>query len=127
MERGRSVRSGLSVLARTLFGGTMKILIATTVLILVMAGAADAHDRALHHRRYSPAIEQFTYSFAAIPLLPRRHHNHCGYDAGHFICEDHCGIGYQVYSCSKVSNGCCHVGRGYCDNAGHLQCSPALF
>jgi hypothetical protein len=127
MERGRAVRSGLSVLAGTLFGGTMNTLIGTTVLILVMAGEADAHDRTLHHRRYSPAIEQFTYSFAAMPLLPRRYQNHCGYEAGHFICEDHCGIDYQVYSCSKVSNGCCHVGRGYCDDAGHLRCSPALF
>jgi hypothetical protein len=108
----------------------MKTLIAPTVLILVMAGAADAHDRTVHHRRYSPTIEQFTYSFAAmplLPLLPRRHQNHCGYEAGHLICEDHCGIDYQVYSCSKVSNGCCHVERGYCDNAGHLHCSPALF
>jgi hypothetical protein len=125
MEQGWSVRPGLSVLARTLFGGTMKTLIATTALIL-MAGSVDAHDRTLH-RRYSPAIEQFSYSFAAMPLLPRRYQNHCGYEAGHFICEDHCGIDYQVYYCSKVSNGCCHVGRGYCDNAGHLQCSPALF
>jgi len=104
----------------------MKTCVAASVLLLAMASAGAAQDRSLD-RRYSPAVEQFTYSFVAMPLLPRRNQNHCGYSFGHFICADHCGLDYQVYYCSKISTGCCHIGRGYCDDAGHLRCSPALF
>lgn len=78
-------------------------------------------------RLYSPAIAQFSYSWSAMPLLPRRYQNHCGYYNGHLVCADHCGLDYQVYYCSNAATGCCHVGQGYCDGAGNLRCSPALF
>ena len=52
------------------------------------------------------AIEQFTYSGVAMPPLPRRYQNHCGFYYGHFICLDHCGGDYQVYYCSRGSSGC---------------------
>ena len=78
-------------------------------------------------RRFSPVVEQYSYSFVPLPLLPRRFQNHCGYYEGHFTCADHCGLDYQVYFCSKLSSGCCHIGHGYCDDVGHLRCMPALF
>jgi hypothetical protein len=77
-------------------------------------------------RRYSPAIEQFTMSGYAMPLLPRRFQNHCGFYYGHFICLDHCGLDYQVYYCAKGASGCCHPGQGYCDGVGHLHCGPGV-
>jgi len=107
----------------------MKVFCALVVLVVMAgagAGAGAAQGRPLD-RRFSPALEQFSYSFATLPLLPRRFQNHCGYYFGHFVCADHCGLDDQVYFCSKISSGCCHVGRGYCDDAGHLRCMPALF
>lgn len=58
--------------------------------------------------------------------LPRRLRNHCGGDvfSGRPYCSDHCGFGYQVYYCSRVSFGCCRLGFGYCDWRGVLRCSP---
>jgi hypothetical protein len=93
-------------------------------LALTPAGAGYEHDAG---RRFSPAVEQFTYSWVAMPLLPRRFQNHCGFYYGHYICADHCGFEYQVYFCSKAATGCCHVGHGWCDDAGDLRCSPSLF
>ena len=77
--------------------------------------------------RYASGIEQFTYSFAAMPLLPRRLQNHCTLFNGHFVCADHCGNDYQVFYCGRYTTGCCHIGRGYCDASGALRCLPALF
>ena len=94
------------------------------LLAVTPAGAGYERDAA---RRFSPAVEQFTYSWVAMPLLPRRLQNHCGFYYGHYICADHCGFEYQVYFCSKTATGCCHVGHGWCDDAGHLRCSPTLF
>jgi hypothetical protein len=115
----------LALLAINPGGTSMKSLVAASMLLFAMASAGAA-DRALEPR-YSPVVEQFTYSFVAMPLLPRRLQNHCGYFRGHFICADHCGLDYQVYYCSNVSTGCCHIGKGYCDELGHVNCSPPLF
>lgn len=104
----------------------MRYLVLVTLLLATSASAGLGQER-FNDRRYSPAVEQFTYSWVAMPLLPRRLQNHCGYYQGHFVCADHCGIGYQVYFCSRESSGCCHIGYGYCDDAGHLRCSPSWF
>jgi hypothetical protein len=98
-------------------------------LLLVMTGAAAAADARVAERAYTPipGIEQYSYSFAVLPLLPRRFQNHCGYYQGHFVCADRCGIDFQMYYCTNISYGCCHVGYGYCDDIGHLRCMPALF
>jgi hypothetical protein len=67
-------------------------------------------------------IPQFTYSWQTLPLLPRRLQNHCGFFRGQYVCADHCGPSYQVYFCSPVSIGCCHVGQGYCGGDGGVRC-----
>jgi len=95
------------------------------LLAAMVVTCAASEQRA--GRRQSGAIEQFTYSWVNMPLLPRRYQNHCGERDGHFICADHCGVDYQIYYCSRTATGCCHVGRGYCDSTGKLRCSPALF
>ena len=95
------------------------MLAATTSLCF----AQRRHDDRLH----SPVVEQFTYRWVAMPPLPRRLQNHCGYHNGNLVCSDNCGMDYQKYFCSPKATGCCHVGLGYCDSAGHLRCSPALF
>ena len=104
----------------------MKMLIWAAALVVAMTTACTASDKRVE-RQYSPAVEQFSYSWAAMPLLPRRHQNHCAHYGGHFLCADHCGADYQVYYCPSTASGCCHIGLGYCDNAGRLRCSPALF
>jgi hypothetical protein len=96
---------------------------ATVVTSVATCAASDLRAE----RRYSPVVEQFTYSWVAMPLLPRRLQNHCGYYNGHFICADHCGLDYQVFYCGGLAMGCCHIGRGYCDAGGALRCSPSLF
>ena len=101
------------------------VICGAALLAAAVATSAASQERAM--LRYSPAIEQFSYSWVALPLLPRRHQNHCGYHDGHFICADHCGTDFQVYYCSRTATGCCHIGLGYCDSAGKLRCSPALF
>src|SRR5450631_2781273 len=73
-------------------GGMMKTLMLGAALLAAMVATCVASDRV--ERRYSPAVEQFTYSWVAMPLLPRRLQNHCGYYNGHFICADHCGLEY---------------------------------
>jgi hypothetical protein len=104
----------------------MKALVLGAALFGAMVATCVAADQRFE-RRYSPAIEQFTYNWTAMPLLPRRHQNHCGWYEGHWICADHCGLDYQVYYCSREATGCCHIGRGYCDAAGNLRCSSPLF
>jgi hypothetical protein len=106
--------------------GRMKTLLCGLALVAVMATAGVAADRR-GELQYSPAVEQFSWSWAAMPLLPRRYQNHCGYSDGHYVCADHCGGDYQVYYCPISASGCCHVGLGYCDAAGKLRCAPALF
>ena len=76
------------------------------------------------------------YAARAVPLvavdwqgplsLPPRFRNHCRYDPAHggWYCANHCGPGYQFYSCSPESFGCCRPGFGYCDWKGHLRCAP---
>jgi hypothetical protein len=103
------------------------------VVLFAAVAVASAADRGAPgpyspvERPYSLGIGQYSYSFSPLPLLPRRYQNHCGLYYGHYICADHCGLDYQVYYCSKLASGCCHIGRGYCDDAGHLRCMPALF
>ena len=104
----------------------MKTLMWVAVLLVVMATTGTAADRRVE-QQYSPAVPQYSWSWAAMPLLPRRLQNHCGDYNGHFICADHCGVDYQVYYCPATASGCCHIGLGYCDGAGRLRCSPALF
>jgi hypothetical protein len=104
--------------------GRMKTLIGAAALLVAMATTGTAADRRAE-LQYSPAVPQ--YSWAAMPPLPRPLQNHCGYYNGHFICADHCGVDYQVYYCPATTSGCCHIGLGYCDGAGRLRCSPALF
>jgi hypothetical protein len=94
--------------------------------LITLGALASTSNAGAPERRYSPAIEQFTYSGIAMPLLPRRYQNHCGFYYGHFICLDHCGGDYQVYYCSRASTGCCHAGHGYCDEASHLRCAPGI-
>ena len=106
--------------------GRMKTLMCGMAVLAVVATAAGAADRRAELQA-SPAVVQFSYSPVPMPLLPRRHQNHCGYRNGHFVCADHCGADYQVYYCSRSATGCCHVGLGYCDAAGRLRCSPAWF
>ena len=72
--------------------------------------------------RPAPVVEQFSYTPIAMPPLPARHQNHCGYVNGHYVCADHCGHDYQVYFCPASASGCCHVGYGYCDAGGALRC-----
>jgi hypothetical protein len=103
----------------------MKTLMWVAALLAAMATTGAAADRR-GELQYSP-IAQFSYSWTAMPLLPRQLQNHCGYYNGHFICADHCGAEYQVYYCPNTASGCCHVGLGYCDGGGRLRCSPALF
>jgi hypothetical protein len=101
-------------------------LMACVALILALGPAGAGYERDAA-RRYSSAIEQYSYSWAALPLLPRRYQNHCGLSDGHYVCADSCGVDYQVYYCSAAAVGCCHVGFGYCDGAGHLRCMSPLF
>ncbi len=104
----------------------MKTLMGVAALLVATATAGTAADARVE-RQYSPAVEQFSYSWAAMPPLPRRLQDHCGYYNGHFICADHCGANYQVYYCPATASGCCRIGLGYCDVGGRLRCSPALF
>jgi hypothetical protein len=97
------------------------------VLVCAMTLAAAAADRSPPAGTYSPppqeaGVVQFTYSWQALPLLPRRFQNHCGLWRGHFVCADHCGPTYQLYFCSPVAVGCCHNGQGYCGGDGSLRC-----
>jgi hypothetical protein len=104
----------------------MKTWMGVAALLVAMTTTGAAADRRLEPQ-HSPAVAQFSYSWAATPLLPRRLQNHCGYVNGHFICADHCGVDYQVYYCPNTASGCCHIGLGYCDSAGRLRCGPAWF
>ncbi len=104
----------------------MRHLVLVALLLATSASAGLGQER-FNDRRYSPAVEQYTYGWAAMPLLPRRLQNHCGYYRGHFVCADHCGLDYQVYFCTRHASGCCHIGQGYCDDSGHLRCDPPLF
>jgi hypothetical protein len=104
-------------------GGTTKSVAFAWVLLGTVVTFAMA-DGSPAERRYSPAVEQFTYYGGAMPLLPRRYQNHCGLYYQHFICLDHCGPEYQIYYCSKASTGCCRSGHGYCDGDSHLRCGP---
>jgi hypothetical protein len=108
----------------------MKTLLCGAALAAVvtagLATAGAAADRRVEPQ-VSPAVAQFSYSPLAVPLLPRRHRSHCGLYNGQYVCADHCGADYQVYSCTNGATGCCHVGLGYCDAAGRLRCGPALF
>lgn len=103
--------------------------VAAPVLLAALVSVAAAADRAVE-RRFTPVggVAQFSYTaWFALPLLPRRYQNHCGYYHGFFRCSDHCGSDYQVYYCSRAATGCCHAGTGYCDSEGHVRCSPTLY
>jgi hypothetical protein len=98
-------------------------------LVCAMTLGVAAADQPPAAGPYSPAqppqkagVVQFTYSWQALPLLPRRYQNHCGFYRGSFVCADHCGPTYQIYFCSPVGVGCCHVGEGYGGGDGSLHC-----
>jgi hypothetical protein len=102
------------------------------VLVCTLAlGAAAADGPPLGAGAYSPApdvqVVQFTYALRPLPLLPRRFQNHCGFYRGHFYCADHCGADDQLYYCSPVAFGCCHIGHGYCSGDGSVRCTTSLF
>jgi hypothetical protein len=110
-------------------GIAMRTVWATSLALAVVCGsglAALAADQGA--APYTPVpsphegIPQFTYSWRALPLLPQHLQNHCGFFRGQYVCADHCGPSYQVYFCSPVSIGCCHVGQGYCGGDGGLRC-----
>ena len=104
----------------------MKFSFLATVMFAAMTSMCFAQER--HGGRlHSSDVEQFSYSWAAMPPLPRRLQNNCGYHNGNLVCSDNCGTDYQKYFCSPKATGCCHIGLGYCDGDGHLRCSPALF
>jgi hypothetical protein len=108
----------------------MALLAAAAMAGLVTAGLAMAGGSAASAGEWQPdhaGIVQFSYSRVPLPLLPRRHQNHCGMVNGHYVCADHCGIDYQVYYCPTSASGCCHVGLGYCDEGGRLRCAPTWF
>jgi hypothetical protein len=103
-------------------------------LVCVLALGAAAADRAYPAAGpYSPVpppdvdVAQFTYALQSLPLLPRRFQNHCGFYRGHFYCADHCGADYQLFYCTPVAFGCCHIGHGYCGGDGSLRCTTSLF
>jgi hypothetical protein len=110
-------------------GIAMRTVWATSLALAFVCGsglAALAADQGA--APYTPVpsphegIPQFTYSWRALPLLPQHLQNHCGFFRGQYVCADHCGPSYQVYFCSPVSIGCCHVGQGYCGGDGGLRC-----
>jgi hypothetical protein len=100
----------------------MKTLMYGVVLLAVTATAGAAVEL-----QTSPAVEQFSYSRAPLPPLPRQYQNHCDTVDGHQVCADTCGPKYQVYYCSNSSTGCCQVGLGYCDAGGKLRCASSSF
>jgi len=104
----------------------MKIPFLATAMLAATMSTGFAQERHAD-RLYSPVVEQFSYSWFAMPPLPRRLQHNCGYHNGNLVCSDNCGVDYQKYFCSPTAMGCCHIGLGYCDGAGHLRCSPALF
>jgi hypothetical protein len=100
------------------------------VTLGVMTTPAMAADQAAPYTPVPPPEEgmvQFTYSWRDLPPLPRRFQNHCGFFRGHYVCADHCGPTYQLYFCSPVSFGCCHVGQGYCGGDAGLRCGTWPF
>jgi hypothetical protein len=107
-------------------------LLAVALVCIPALGAVAADRPTPAAGPYSPVppdveVAQFTYAWQTLPLLPRRFQNHCGFFRGHFYCADHCGADYQLYYCSPVAFGCCHVGHGYCGGEGSLRCTTSLF
>lgn len=96
--------------------------LAAATAVAGMASTGAAADR--RAEQPPPAVTQFSYSPAPLPL---RHQNHCGIVNGNYVCADHCGAGYQVYYCPGSATGCCHAGYGYCDAGGYLRCAPPWF
>jgi hypothetical protein len=105
--------------------------VALVCALTLVAAAADGPSPAAGP--YTPVpppnveVAQFTYALQSLPLLPRRFQNHCGFYRGHFYCADHCGADYQLYYCTPVAFGCCHIGHGYCSGDGSLRCTTSLF
>lgn len=94
-----------------------------TVGLVTPGGAADLRTEP----RATPLVAQLSSSPTAMPPLPVRHQNHCGFVGGRYVCADHCGRDYEVYYCPASASGCCHVGYGYCDAAGQLRCRAPWF
>jgi hypothetical protein len=116
----------------------MKTVILAPLLAVALAwvpasGAAAADQPYPAAGPYSPVpppdvqVAQFTYALQPLPLLPRRFQNHCGFYRGHFYCADRCGADYQLYYCTPVAFGCCHIGHGYCGGDGSLRCTTSPF
>lgn len=113
---------------------SMWSLLAAAILVCALTLSAVAADQLAPSGPMSLApppqeagVVQFTYSWQALPLLPKRFQNHCGFWRGNFICADHCGPTYQLYYCSPVAFGCCHNGQGYCGGDGGLRCGTWPF
>jgi hypothetical protein len=108
------------------------LFVAATLVCALTLGAAAADQPAPSGplSLAPPLVEglvQYTQSLQALPLLPRRYQNHCGFWRGNFVCADHCGPTYQIYYCSPESFGCCHVGHGYCGGDASLRCGTWPF
>jgi hypothetical protein len=99
---------------------SIALAIFAVVVLSCPCSAADLGDAA--HNQQMTRID-----WQSPESLPAQFRDHCSNDFWHGrYCSDHCGVGYQFYSCSGQSIGCCKVGLGYCDWHGSLRCAPGL-
>ena len=101
----------------------MTALVGTLCWLALLAARADANGFAAPPAGVDPLI---LADWQDPAQLPPRLRNHCAIErwSGRSYCADHCGRGFQVFSCSPESFGCCAIGHGYCDSRGHLRCHP---
>ncbi len=104
----------------------MTALVATLCCLALVAARADADGFAAPPAGVATPDRLIVADWQDPARLPPRLRNHCVIESwsGRSYCADHCGRGFQVYSCSPESSGCCAVGYGYCDSRGHLRCHP---
>lgn len=105
---------------------TAKAALPAALLALVagLAGASNCPAATIVAMPDSAPLLRVDWQFPE--QLPRQFRNHCTAEnfTGRPYCSNHCGIDYQFFYCSQASFGCCHLGHGYCDWAGHLRCAP---
>jgi hypothetical protein len=96
------------------------------VLLALIAWAAAASCCRAGELSYSPAAAWLTwFDWGRDPAdVPPPFRTNCDIHNGRFYCAYRCGSSYQFYYCSRISYGCCHIGDGYCDYRGYLQCRP---
>jgi hypothetical protein len=99
----------------------------TMILAVLFASVVSASAVAAFEMQAVPVPNALTrVDWQRPEQLPRAFRNHCTAEnfTGRPYCSNHCGIDYQFFYCSQESFGCCHLGHGYCDWAGHLRCAP---